>query len=166
MRVAITMLFVLVLVANATPDPVQAQPAEITVENCTAFEITDLDLLCCYAFTLCIENHALPPIDTVQLTLNGAMQCVPPGAPDGWAASSGGPFTIEWEADPGDEIPAGIMLCGFRFSADSRTTDLTVALLAAGVPVFDANLNFTCGEDCTVPVEPGTWGRIKAVYAD
>ncbi len=166
MRVLATMFFVLVLVALATPEMAQAQPAGITVESCVAFEITGGNLLCCYVFDLCVENNALPPIDTVQLTLNGTTQCVPPGAPDGWEYDTSGPFVIEWEADPGDEIPVGVNLCGFRFSSVNRTTALTIVLIAAGVPVFDANLEFTCGEDCAVPVEPGTWGRIKAVYAD
>jgi hypothetical protein len=166
MRTVATMLLALVLITAVTPITADAQPALITVEDCAAFEITALHPFCCYAFTLCIENVALPPVDGVELVMHNATHCVPPVAPDGWDVDTVDPSTIEWEADPGDEIPPGVTLCGFGFSSNVRTVNLTITLFDAGVPTFASNFEFTCGEDCNTPVEPGTWGLIKALYTD
>jgi hypothetical protein len=170
MRFVMIMLIALGLGSISAPDASLAQPAEITVEDCIAFDIRsdarNDELLCCYVFTLCIENVALDPIGGVQLTLANATQCVSPSAPDGWEVEAPSPTAVVWEAEPGDEIPAGVTLCGFQFSSDAREVGIHVELLAAGTPLFEQDLVFECDEDCQTPVETGTWGRIKAIYSD
>jgi hypothetical protein len=160
-------LLAIVIPCSGIVSAVSAQPAQISVEDCLAFEIADTNLFCCYAFTLCVTNASLPDITGVSLTLQNGSQCAPPGSPDGWDWSRNA-STIDWEADdPIEAIGQQETLCGFTFASVDIITVIDVVLTNFGNPVYTTTLTLECDEDCGVtPIEPGTWGRIKSIYTD
>jgi hypothetical protein len=143
---------------------VTAQPAQVAVADCVAFEI-HADAFCCYAFTLCVTNYSLPPITDVHVARLNSIECAAPETPDGWSVVST-PASVDWTVDdPIDAIPPQATLCGFTFTSTARASSFRVTLTVDGNPVFETQIDALCDEDCVVPREPGTWGRIKAIYA-
>ena len=141
-----------------------AQPAQVAVADCVAFEIT-ADAFCCYAFTLCITNYSLPPITDVHVTRLNSTECAAPETPDGWSVAST-PAAVDWTVDdPVDAIQPQTTLCGFTFTSTARASSFRVTLTADGDPVFEIQMDVVCDHDCVVPRESGTWGRLKAIYA-
>ena len=159
MRYATLSLCLLVCFAFAPPAGAQA-PVSATIESCEA----NLIDTCCYVFTLCVENVSFDTITQMQLILEEGQQCAQPVAPSGWKAVGNAPTIIGWAATGGVGIDPGEEICGFQFTSVIPVIGVQLTYFPTSGDPFVEQLTLECAEECGVPVEPESWGRIKSRY--
>ncbi len=140
-----------------------AESAGITVSRCQV-SVFEPGVNCCYAYTLCIDNAALPPVDEIELELRAATGCADWGSAAGWTVSRASEKAVTWQAPAPIALATGEALCGFILNAPDQETGVTVRLYACGKQVYESQLALGCANPCGVRLRPSAWASVQSLY--